>query len=484
MDALPLELLWKIFMINTERQIPYKATALYIDDEPDSRLDTARSCSQVCRTWRTLLLQSPSVWGRLLYIQSFERTADEWRKAVISRVGDAPLWIIGIVSDSTRPFILSVLQKKWHSVQVLVMRDKDLPDGKLSSAWSFLEREAPTLEVFNVWTNSLRLDAQHIPPLSPLFRNAAPRLVSFVMSEPFHLTLPIPWLANLHTITFNRKLQSVSTILSALKSTPRLKHLYILGDSTPRTIYTEDGDVDKLHLPLLETLAIRDRSPKQKDLILLLESITLAPRQNTLRTLDLPPVVDQRLHCLITKWIHAYMDSSPPRHLVLTDCNEESDILEIEMRTSQHREAEGMVAGLALDGNFPLAIKNIAQSPRFHAIETLDVLLGPARWPLRPLYEAIRSVTHLTAIGSGIGALFHDMQQFSLFPHLRTIYLPNHLPGTNSKSLMNFLEYRASVGSPVSVLELTQASVEFVSGVHKERLARIPGLTVMFKEDC
>ncbi|KAF9546657.1 hypothetical protein CPC08DRAFT_769607 [Agrocybe pediades] len=492
-DALPPELLWKIFMINTER-IPYKAFGLHFN-EPDSRLDTARSCSQVCRLWRTLFLQSSSVWGRLLHIQSFERTADEWREAVISRVGDAPLWIIGRVSSSTRPYIMSILQNKWKNVQVLVVKDKDLFNDKILPAWSFLEREAPTLEVFKLWINSFYMDAQHTLPFSPLFRNAAPRLKSFMTSIPFQLALPTPWLANLHTVTFNR-LQSVPTILSALKSTPHLEHLYISGDTTQHPIHAQDGDVSKPHLPLLESLIINNMDRNPEDLGLLLESISLAPAgQHALRILDIPHADaislephQQRLQRSITKWIHAYMEASSPRYLSLWGHNEGH--LYLTMRP-QHDSEEQMDVGLAFDSHSYLTIKNIAQSSQFRAVETLYVFWRPSPWSLRPLYDALQFITRLTACGPDIRALFHDMLQFSLFPHLRTINLQGgHLQDDSDSELlestmsnvMDFLEYRAPIGFPISTLELPPARLKFVSGMNEERLERIPGLTVKFEE--
>ncbi|KAF4612748.1 hypothetical protein D9613_011859 [Agrocybe pediades] len=493
-EALPPELLWKIFMINTERYIPYKAFGLHFN-EPDSRLDTARSCSQVCRLWRKLLLQSSSVWGRLLHIQSFENTADEWREAVISRVGDAPLWIIGRVSISTRPYILSILQSKWESVQVLAVKDRDLYDGQVLPAWSFLEREAPALEVFKLWIDSFYMDAQHILPFSPLFRNAAPRLKSFMTSIPFQLTLPAPWLANLHSVTFNR-LQSVPTILSALKFTPHLEHLYISGDATQHPIrhHAQDGDVSKPHLPLLESLIINGLERNPEDLGLLLESISLAPGQlrrlciSQADAISLEPY-QQRLQRSITKWIHAYMEASSPHYLILWGHNESH--LYLTMRPTQDAE-EQMDVSLAFDSHSYLTIKNIAQSSQFRAVETLYIFLRPSRWPLRPLYDALQFITHLTACGPDIRALFHDMLQFSLFPHLCTINLQGgHLQDDSDSELlestiskvMDFLEHRASIGSPISVLELSPARVKFVSGMNEERLERIPGLTVMFKED-
>ncbi|KAF4612648.1 hypothetical protein D9613_011864 [Agrocybe pediades] len=482
-NALPPELLWRIFMINTERQ-----------EDLDkwfhvNRLDTARSCSQVCRLWRTLLLQSSSVWGRLLDIQSFEHAADEWMEAVVSRIGDAPLWIIGYVSDSTRPFILSILSSKWQNVQVLVVNDKDLFTDKILPAWSFLEREAPTLEVFKLQSKPFFDESgpRCILPFSPLFNNHAPLLRIF-STHTFQLCPPSPWLSNLHHIRFSVE-HSAPFILSALKSMPLLRHLFISGNERRHISQTEDGNLEKTHLPLLETLWINQSSTQE--LSLLLESITLPPMHRALRTLYIPIVGEaplnqpqDRVHRASAKWIHTYMASRPPRYLTLNHCSHYF-VLQDDWRGS-----EGMEVNLIYDSHSHLSIKNIADSPHFAAVEKLCLLMSdsPSWRALRPLYEALRSINHLDASGQGIGALFHGMLEFSLFPCLHTLEVSDAKDDRSGEEsvipkIIRFLEYRASTAYPVSVLDLSFLNTGGVSDINKGRLGEISGLSVKFPED-
>ncbi|KAF9554157.1 hypothetical protein CPC08DRAFT_713137 [Agrocybe pediades] len=505
-NALPPELLWRIFMINTERgdlDECHWFDELWYVDNPDDRLDTARSCSQVCQSWRTLLLQFSSVWGRLLHIQSFEHVADEWREAVISRIGDAPLWIIGTVSDSTRPFIFSILQNKWQNVQNLLVWNKKLHDDKILPTWSFLKKEAPTLEVFKLWTNPFNHESDPLRILTfyPLFNNHAPRLRIF-SPRTFQLNLPTPWLSNLHHIRFSKE-QSAPLILSTLKFMPLLRHLVISVISKNERGHisqTEDGDLDKPHLPLLETLWIDTQEthwtndPNHLELSLLLESITLPPAQHTLRTLHIPDagiatLNQDRVHRAITKWIHTYMASCPPRHLALCDSDH---FLTLQDTWSV---LEGMRVGLAFDSHF-LSIKNIADSPHFSAVEKFHIVLRDSTsWcpPLRPLYQALRFINHLAASGKGIGALFHDILEFSLFPRLHTLEvfgadehsINDDRSGEESiiPKIIHFLEHRVSTAYPVSVLDLSDLNVAGVSDIHKGRLGEISGLSVKFPED-
>ncbi|KAF9554155.1 hypothetical protein CPC08DRAFT_785097 [Agrocybe pediades] len=448
-----------------------------------------------------LLLQLPSVWGRLLHVPSFEHAADAWREVITKRIGNAPLWITGdIESNSTRLFIMPILEEKWHNVQVLDVTDEHLYRDMILPTWSFLEREAPMLEIFKLWTYRGIFDETEtrILPFSPLFNDHAPRLKVFSADNSL-LTLPAPWLSNLDYIKFS-DMQSMLSILSALTSMPLLRHLYISGNKARQSMVDSNVVISKLnkpHLPLLEVLWIGTGDPLA--LCLLLESITLSPGPHALRTLRIPRVdktpldtSQQRVNRAITKWIHSYMNGFPPNYLRLRDCNRVLTLSD----THSPCLHDGMEVELVSDGHSHLIIENIADSPQISLVKELDVSLYEVteaiRWPLQPLYQVLRSITHLAAEGYGIGALFHDMLQFSLFPNLRTITLSglntftdNHTRTGNASvipEIINFLEHRASIGSHLSLLDLSSVNPPGVSDRNRERLEKIRGLSVKFWE--
>ncbi|KAF9539689.1 hypothetical protein CPC08DRAFT_717420 [Agrocybe pediades] len=484
MDVLPPEIYWNIFMINTERG---DEPSMVTESDSDHRLDTARHCSQVCRLWRTLLLQFSSVWGRLLHLQNLEHTTDAWREVVASRVGEASLWITGIVTDSTRPFIFAILEEKWQNVQVLEIKDRSLYSDKILPTWSFLEREAPKLEEFHLSENThndFETTARRILPFSPLFRNRAPRLKIFTLREPFHFSLPTPWMANLRSVTFFRP-RNGPLILSALKSMPLLRELDVSGGNTLHPMFpAQDGDFDKPLLPLLESLFLDDFYHPM-DMIILLESITLAPGQRLLRALFMPQVCGedhQRVYRAVTKWIHAYMCASPPRHLSLSEYNQVLTLQDIRVI------GDGMYVNIPHDDTQShVTIEAIVASLRYSVVEKLDVALTGSElaWPLRPLFEALHSVTRLEADGSY--TLFDDILQFSLFPNLHTVSVLNADETLILPTVIHFLEQRVLTGSPISVLYLSSFPFADASGwfsdTIKERLSKIPGLSVIVPED-
>ncbi|PPQ75680.1 hypothetical protein CVT26_001858 [Gymnopilus dilepis] len=64
-------------------------------DAPQHPLTTTRRSSQVCRAWRELILDSATLWGRLLDLDALhgQRANQQWREQVLRRAGGtAPLF--------------------------------------------------------------------------------------------------------------------------------------------------------------------------------------------------------------------------------------------------------------------------------------------------------------------------------------------------------------------------------------------------------
>ncbi len=74
--ALNEDVLSHIFSLNGDMFTDHKA------------LDTTRFASQVCRQWRDLLLETPSLWAKLIDICSiYTRRTNEWRNELVQRSG-------------------------------------------------------------------------------------------------------------------------------------------------------------------------------------------------------------------------------------------------------------------------------------------------------------------------------------------------------------------------------------------------------------
>ena len=179
------DVLLYIFMLNAD-----------MFDDVDA-LDTARFTSQVCRSWRTLMLASSSLWARLIDMDRIsDSSGDEWRKELMERSGDALLWIQ--LSDfhysvNTSEFF-DFIAKNWHRIQKLFVHGNP-PDVEFIPLP--LKSPAPHLEVFDVSifpNNSGETLGKSQPGF--LFGNHAPRLFDFHLGghSVDHRT---PWLSHL-----------------------------------------------------------------------------------------------------------------------------------------------------------------------------------------------------------------------------------------------------------------------------------------------
>ena len=113
-------------------------------------LDTTRRTSQVCRTWRHLMLATPSLWARLIDLDRiFCVLSDEWLSDLIQRSRDTPLWIKAsdVHLSMNVPVIVDIISRNWNRIQKLVALDEDASARRSSFA---LNVPAPQLEILNM----------------------------------------------------------------------------------------------------------------------------------------------------------------------------------------------------------------------------------------------------------------------------------------------------------------------------------------------
>ncbi|KAF9554156.1 hypothetical protein CPC08DRAFT_821866 [Agrocybe pediades] len=491
---LPPELLLEVFRMNTER-----------DDSFHNRLNTARHSSQVCRLWRTIHLSSASIWGRLLQLDDFLRTKDEWKDLVLSRVGNALLWVHGRISTSTWRFFVKVLDSKWENVQILDVWENPVSRFCPPGAGSFLGKPAPNLEslvlrLYNRWP---------LPQPLTLFNNIAPRLRAIEASPIFfHVDSPLPWLYNLRTLSFLTT-HSIADILSVLKWVPHLKLLRIWRDSGSKRIVRVPHELlVPIHLPKLQSLHIINGN--LSEILPFLELITPSPICSiAIHTTCLPVSRQESFDALPTRfyrallpWISAYMKGRPPKFISLDVDSEPSLSLRIRdypppppSYKPSSIEEDSLDVAVLLDSYCRSALAELtrASSRIFSSVEQLSVYVEYKRDPdiLLPFYEAFTSVTELT-LEAYTAIDFMDLHAERkrdasvLFPRMRTLCITVEdgsmvEDATIVSRILDFVEYRASVGLPLSCLDLSEGirGIE-LSDRDRERLGTLEGLTVKF----
>ena len=149
--------------------------------------------SLVCRRWRNLMLNTPSLWARLIDMDWISYAVHyEFCRKLMKRTGTAPLWIrmkwIRPIRPANHPktiqtFLFNIVHKNWHRIQKLVILFEIHPSFPLSS-WPAFFRSAPALETFNVelpvswsWLQPENLEGT---PISALF-SPAPEILPYVL---------------------------------------------------------------------------------------------------------------------------------------------------------------------------------------------------------------------------------------------------------------------------------------------------------------
>ncbi len=107
---------------------------MFVDD---GALVTTCATSLVCRRWRNLMLDTPSLWAKLIDMGWISCAVEyEFRNELLRRTGTAPLWIkatwIVRIQPANHPqksanFLFDVLEENWHRTQKLVFRHKIHP---------------------------------------------------------------------------------------------------------------------------------------------------------------------------------------------------------------------------------------------------------------------------------------------------------------------------------------------------------------------
>ncbi|KAF4613064.1 hypothetical protein D9613_010811 [Agrocybe pediades] len=249
-STLHRELLWMIFLQNVLTPDVYRFT-----DWTCSPLTTVRYCSQVCRDWRYILLQSSSIWSRVIDLEQLNQRGQDWKKEVLSRTGQAPLWVYGQPNISTMLFFVPFLEENWGRVQRMqIFGLSEMPTDTFTNSlnrlakisWNFLQKPAPSLRVIDVYLST----AVHLP--NSLFGSYAPLLKRFaIQANNYKLNTKDSWLKNLSHVIICGNL-AFEDIGGALEQMPNLVTLEICCNNV-------DLDVagPAINLPRMKKLCLR-----------------------------------------------------------------------------------------------------------------------------------------------------------------------------------------------------------------------------------
>ncbi|PPQ73343.1 hypothetical protein CVT26_015315 [Gymnopilus dilepis] len=236
-ERLNEDIMGLIFLNNADMFNPLecddRGRDLYVDIGPknDYALDITLAASQVCQSWRALLLQSPATWGRVLNLDRLLTFNKDGQKEILRRTGTAPLCFVGSMLESERPAaesVVLILQKSWTRIQRLYLHISVDASQLAESLLDLFFLDAPVMERFSVTFGT----------------DATPKLVSFLTRS-----VGVSWLGQLRIFEFTSRYIQTGDILKAIKHMPRLQFLRLGNLGSKHDLHSVEAE--SIHLPHL-----------------------------------------------------------------------------------------------------------------------------------------------------------------------------------------------------------------------------------------
>jgi hypothetical protein len=492
------DLLWQIFTINTTLDLPKIGQEFCTCSPYPSPLTTARHTSQVCASWRQLIIDSPLLWGNIIDLQALRQKSDAWRNEVLLRTGHSDLSIFGdiriggIGRRRAKEFLEMLLKNHWTRIKWVHIRldafntAYQWPD----SSWSALGRPAPSLRFF-----SIRF-GEDLPSIcsSPgfiLFANHAPLLAHFQQNEvPMNFQIAL-WTSNLISLTLNStanwKLRDLLETCSRMRSLQTLHLMFEFGTSGP----SPTGLLHYVNMPSLSTLIIE--CPFDVSLAFLdhIEPASGCSLQLSADLTDIDSITPTELIAaqrILAKFANNYF------------CYRSAT----SFRLSYIPAFEGVSAGDM--GGFTVTIRYAAagvptslflilfgtfKPAHISGVKTLFLITyaRPLPPPSTDFLAAMTALEELQLTSSSLIyfiSLLDGNDQRCSFPHLKTlIWESNYKFGCYDMTslIVNFLATRRKIGMPIEIFDFTDWYMISDVPMDAKMLEKITGLKVVWREE-
>ena len=464
------DILWNIFMLNADMDAPTNPDLPYNSARGTrqfvfSPLTVLQCSSQVCRSWRTIILQAPSLWSRVIDMDVLRISPQKWREEVMERTGEAPLHVKGCVyesgDESLFVWIISKFGARIRNLDVVGEPDS----SNLASAISFLQYPAPCLESF-------KLQIDGVMPLGnsnfSLFSDNAPSLRSY-----FHtgilFNIGTHWLSNLCNLYICSHI-GLCRLLEILSRTPRLQFLKVERGvlDNPRS----EAPLRHATLTHLKEIEIYDHLLMS---VLLLDSIAPAAGcRLCLRTPDhsnnqhaiMKVEVLTIMEAVFSRYTQYYFTSNAPRQLSL-EIGHEAFIFSARLHPTHKGLCPDFVLSAVCHGGVSQELLQVVLSPFLSCdvkrITHLDLdlifarrRLGQGATNLKTLLTSLTNVQKLHTTANTLQILSEYGKP--IFPLVHTISFRYFMPGS-AKAVYGFISSRMKSGaSTIRTLDFTRSN--------------------------
>ncbi|CAA7262039.1 unnamed protein product [Cyclocybe aegerita] len=498
------DILWSIFKINANMKgdMPGRPKVPLSQWRPRA-LTATLACSQVCQSWRAMVLRSSSIWAGLIDIDYLFRLKLDGREEILGRIGGALISVKGTIHTAEqREFVLRLLREEWHRLQNFSIRISDLEsinDLFLQDDWAVLYTPSKSLQSFSFFPENSNSIRSFIGPSTlNIFGDEAPRLDSFSFRPTSALKFTGRWFSNLRDLYIEGTYTGTESILGWLEALNRMNHLERLrvayAISVPADI---TSPLPIAQLPFLHTLVVHGRSILEVALFLDhifpgqgcgLRLCTQDTRTPSL-TDPLFPRINASLSRFSENWFgHArclgtiYLSSSR-NHLSISHSEMPSiardPLFEIIIHHGSHRR----------DVDFFLSFLHAFSLCDFSGITRMVIRgLEKDQMSTSHVQKFLKAFSNVEILKTGrptLGPLiFSDRKQGDkhvVFPKLRKLVAHGALFLTQpplEDSWTEFLQWRRKIEHPVPILDLTKCREAFP----REVLEAVRGLKVLWRD--
>ncbi|KAF8176966.1 hypothetical protein BJ912DRAFT_986536 [Pholiota molesta] len=460
-------LLWLIFSENAQMDMELSYTSrLNHRTRSLHPLTLLRRTSQVCDLWRTILLQSPSLWGQALDIEALLWSHENWRKLVISRTGHAFLHVKGCVRidpehepwKSTGEIFMSLLNEFWPRIRRLCIEVMEVgiqSEEKALTRWRVLQRPAPNLEYFNIHFGLNSLSNLFVTEGHHLFSDDSPCLRYFLATN-IHFQLCMPCFFHLKSLKLSSYF-TVPQILDALSEMDSLESLTVNSLSIPDAF-----PLRHISLPRLDNIQI---SGTTGACMPLLDHITAAPGCRVYleaRSGERFSVREaEATHCVLARYAGNYLKT----HIV--------SAVSINIHLSSFTFFTNSIATLndptSPDFKFKVDVPPESVSfllsaliqCSFDSVKTFYISSRghPASDPsFAKLFKLLTSIEEVELTPEGMAFLLatpRENAELPLFPRLRTIRVAPFVGLDGMDMVLPFLLLRRNLGMAIETFDLT-----------------------------
>lgn len=504
------EIVWRIFLFNADLNDEIvvdlgRSLAAPPGQDPaftTNGLTVTRRTSQVCRSWRSLILSSSAIWGRVIHLHILNHASQMWCHEVLKRTGEAPLDIKGELlgmSPTRTPFFSFLVEHHWARIRSLDISIFGVPWIR-EEAWGFLKQPAPNMQVFSISFND-----GDVYPNKPnffsetdmeLFVNRAASLREFRITQ-ITFDPDASWLAHLRHLDLGSPF-ALHQLFEVLKHTPVLEKLIIRGKIIDESRSTEEHP--QIILPRLRNINIAHRLTT---CLAILECIvpasgsglTILARDN-IEEAPLSTAEITRLRLTISRFSKGYFSAWKAMKVYLEVKDHtfrfESRFTSDKMRLPPISAPEFNIK-LENSNGFPrqasLSILGDLADNSFPNVSTLTIhifppMLHPVDSQFTSFIVSLASVNELHATPYALGLLVdmpHPLQDgksdsTAVFPQLRTLVVDSEF---DQLSITKFLAWKREIGgTTIEVLDLTNVKINHADEVG-EAMGKFDGLKIL-----